>query len=346
MRNAYFSFSNAVNKNVKQIFCLSVALSFIWNVALGQTPEPTSTPEDLSRLPDFQVQEIQKSASNGQYQIGDRIPLAVEIKADNVESGESLNLKLPEGTTKLEDLGWYLDPSTQFVGRSFRFLAAPIQTGKLTLPVLLVMKANDVAIGKTTPYTIQVSGPAEAKDKQGAELIDPSSVGLAAKYWILFSLAGVAILALIGLGIRKYLKTRTKAKPTVVPVVVHDPLHITAMKKIDNLYRTYPFTLDNLKPISFGVSEILKEFFSKRFQVEAQESTTDEMIELLRKQALSGENLREIQTLFSDLDLVKFTKSENYTHFDEDKYNEFKVKANLIIQKWAVRVHQSEVRPT
>ncbi len=342
MQNVYSNFSNVVNKSAKRVFSLSLVLSLFWSVAEAQSPSPSSTP-DLSRLPDFQVQEIQKNQNN-QYQIGDRIPLSVEISSDGVESGETLSLKIPEGSGKLEDMGWYVDPSTQFVGRSFRFLAAPIQTGKLTLPVLLVMKSNDVAIGKTTPYTIQVIGPAEQKEKQGAELIDPSSIGLATKYWILFSVIGVLIAGLLIYGIKKYLKKRSKVKPTEVPIVIQDPPHVTAMKKIDNLYRAHPFTRENLKPVTFGVSEILKEFFSKRFQVDAQESTTDEMIELLRHQALTGENLREIQTLFQDLDLVKFTKSENYTHFDEDKYNEFKVKANLIIQKWAIRTHQSEVR--
>jgi hypothetical protein len=60
------------------------------------------------------------------------------------------------------------------------------------------------------------------------------------------------------------------------------------------------------------------------------------MIELLRREAISGESLREIQVLFQDLDLVKFTKVENYSHFDSAKYQDFKVKSQLIIQKWTL----------
>ena len=190
---------------------------------------------------------------------------------------------------------------------------------------------------------IQVSGPEGDKTKP-AELIDPSVIGLPTKYWILFSVLGLGVILGLGYFIRKALKGRKKPNAPL-PKIQLDPPHVMAMKKIDALYRKYTYDRENLKPVSFGVSEILKEFFSERFKVDAREATSDEMIELLRREAIQGENLREIQLLFSDLDLVKFTKNESYSHFDEDKYNEFKVKANLIIQKWALRVHSSEVKP-
>jgi hypothetical protein len=342
MQNVYSNFSNVVNRSAKALLALGTGILMLGTALAAEAPAPSATP-DISRLPEFTIQEVQKNAANGQYQIGDRIPLSIEIKSDQADAGEALSLKLPDDNEKLEDLGWYIDPSTQSLGTSFRFLVSPIQTGRMTLPTLLIMKADNIAIGKTTPYVIQVSGPTE-KDAKEAELIDPSSIGLAAKYWVLFSAIGIAVLGLLFYGIRKFIKSRQKDGGISVPVRHRDPDHVLALKKIEALYAEHAYSLENLKPVGFGVSEILKEFFENRFKVEALESTTDEMVELLRKEAISGESLREIQLLFQDLDLVKFTKRENYSHFDEQKYLDFKVKANHIIQKWALRQHSSEVK--
>lgn len=308
--------------------------------AFGQTPSPTYA-QDLSKVPELTVQEVQKSASNGQYQIGDRIPLSIEIKSIQAEPGETISLKPVDETTKLEDLGWYIDPSTQFLGGNFRFLVSPIQTGRMSLPPLFVLKSDQTIIGKTSPYVIQVTGPSESESKT-AELIDPSKISLATRYWILFGLMTVMLVGGVFYGIRKYRSLRKKELPPALPTVPVDPEHVVALKKIEALYGQYPYSIENLKPLSFGISEILKEFFARRFKVGSLESTSDEMIELLRREAISGENLREIQVLFQDLDLVKFTKRENYSHFDEDKYLNFKIKSNLIIQKWALRRHSSE----
>jgi hypothetical protein len=245
-------------------------------------------------------------------------------------------LKLPEGSSKLEDQGWYLDPSTQLLGSIFRFVVSPIQTGKLTLPTLLLLRGEVEYLGRTKPYSINVAA-LEQKDGKPPELLEPTPTSLPTKYWIIFSTITLGLALIIFYFIRRHL-IKKRNRPQVMPVLVREPDHVIALKLLNSLYSNTPYSLENLKPIAFGVSDILKEFFSSRFKIDASESTTDEMIELLRKQALPGENLREIQVLFQDLDLVKFTKKEHYTAFDESKYQEFKVKAQTLIQKWTLVV--------
>jgi hypothetical protein len=296
-------------------------------------PSTSPTP-DLTTVPQMTLQEATKNAAKT-YQIGDRINLLTEINSPTLENGDHLALKLPEGASKLEDQGWYIDPSSQFLGGVFRFIVSPIQTGALTLPTLLIQKEDGITIGRTAPYQIQVTGP-EKKDQKEAELLEITSRSLPIKYWILFSLLALFVMCGVSYLVYRTLKNRRK-KPTFIPKTQADPEHVVALRKINELYQTYPYEIVNLKPIAFGVSETLKEFFSKRFKIDAIESTSDEMIELLRKEAINGENLREIQTLFQDLDLVKFTKSENYSHFDQFKYQDLKVKSQLIIQKWTLK---------
>ena len=121
-----------------------------------------------------------------------------------------------------------------------------------------------------------------------------------------------------------------------VPVMKKESDHALALRSLELLFKKYPFSYENLKPVSFGISEILKNFFSSRFTIDAREATPDEMIALLRKEAIPREGLQEILNLFNDLDLIKFTKESDSGHFKEHHYQDFKIKAQSIIQKWAL----------
>jgi hypothetical protein len=351
MQNVCCTFLSAVSKSARNLllgfgilFLLEANLAFAdpstnasksSETSASALASPSPSP-DLTQVSLLPLSEAQKNP-NKTYQIGDRISLLVEMKGNLVENGDKLSLKLPDGSSKLEEQGWYVDPSTQYLNGIFRFIASPIQTGSLTLPTLLITKEDQTVIGRTATFSIQVTGP---EKKENPELIDITSSALPAKYWVLFSLLALIVMGLVSYGLVRFLKNRRK-KPKFMPDVPVELDHLRAIRKIDSFYQNFPYAIDNLKPVAFGVSETLKEFFSSRFKIDATEATTDEMIELLRKEAITNENLREIQLLFQDLDLVKFTKSENYGHFDESKYLDLKLKAQAIILKWKLVVSTS-----
>lgn len=333
--------NKSVSEKLKIAFVLGILLA--GNLAWAEDPSPSPTSgltagptPDLTQIPVTQLQEVQKN-STGSNQIGDRINLLAEIKTPGLENGEHLALKLPEGSSKLEDQGWYIDPSNQFLTGTFRFIVSPIQTGTLILPTLLIVKDDQTVVGRTSPFTVKVA-ELDKKEQAKPELLDIATSSLPAKYWVLIALVSIALMVLISYWIYRYQKFKRK-KPPLLPKVRNDADHVLALRKIEALYQKYPYEVENLKPVAFGVSETLKEFFSKRFKIDASEATTDEMLALLRKESVSNDNLREIQNLFLDLDLVKFTKSEHYRNFDEGKYSDFKLKAQLIVQKWAVHPH-------
>jgi hypothetical protein len=329
MPNNCCTFSNAASKSVKRsLSALGLALFFFTQSVMA---------EDLTQITVVPLQEVQKN-QNTAYQIGDRITLLAQIKSAGLENGDHLNLKLPEGSSKIEDQGWYLDPSTQFMSGSFRFVASPIQVGTLTLPTLLIVKDDQTIIARTLPFGIKVTGP----QKTGkSELLEITPSTLATKYWVMFSIITLVVMLCVSYFVYRYLKNRRK-KPKNKPKARIEADHVIALRKIDSLYQLYPYSVDHLKPLAFGVSETLKEFFSHRFKVDATESTTDEMLALLKKEAVSSDSLRDIKILFQDLDLIKFTSTENYRNFDEGKYLDFKVKAQLIIQKWILHTQAGE----
>ena len=347
MQKNYCTFLSDAKKSVKKV-SFAFTLRFVLGIASAiADPEPAPTAPkptpDLSQVAVAELQVLQKSSNNA-YQIGDRINFSAEIKARGLENGEHLSLKVPEGSSKLEDQGWYVDPSSQFMGGAFRFIASPIQTGTLTLPTLLIVKDDQTVLARTSPFTAKVTGPGQNKENKAPELIEITPSSLPMKYWILFSLLGLILFLTLGYFIYRFIQNKKKIPPGM-PTVKIDPDHIIALRKIDLIYQKYPFELVNLKPLAFGVSDTLKEFFSHRFKIDATEATTDEMLALLKKEALSEESLKEIRTLFQSLDLIKFTTSDHYRHLDEQNYLDYKTRANFIIQKWALAPQSPEVRP-
>lgn len=331
MPKVWCDFLNAVNKNVKQatIVC-SIAFLAMTSVAFADGVEAV-----LPSLPELELKVVQKNENGNQYQLGDRIRLYVELTPEQLLNQNSFAISPPPGGSKLEDQGWYLDPQPLLISNNLQFVVSPIRAGKITLPTLVISKEDKSGLARTSPFTVEVVA---LQGKQAPnELLDPLDIGLAAKYWALFVSISLLVLALSVFFIRRYLKNRRQVKPISIPVVKKDPDHVIALNALDQLYKKYPFSNDNLKPVSFGISEILKHFFSDRFHTDAKESTTDEMIVLLRKESIPSDGLREIQSLFNDLDLIKFTKNRDYAHFSEQHYIEFKVKAQSLIQKWAQR---------
>ncbi len=339
MLNTCFNSLNAVNKNVKTL--LGVFSVLLLSAAAAPSPAPSAA-DPL--LPELAIQEVQKGPNGNQYQAGDRISLQVTLKAEESMNENAITLGLPKGGPTLEDQGWYLDPNTQTLNGTLRFIVSPVQVGPLTLPSLFIAYGEGKPFARTSTYSIQVSAP---KSEPGAkpELLPIIAIGLPFRYWLLLFVS-TAILTFLGYQLyQRYRKNQARAKPVHIPVVTPEPDHVIALQKIDQIFASYPFSIPNLKPVSFGCSEVLKEFFSRRFKIDAAESTTDEMIELLRREALNKDNLKEIQNLFLDLDLIKFTSEENYQSIKEEKYLELKVKSQMIVQKWKLQIESRGETP-
>ena len=302
-------------------------------------PQAQPTPEAV--LPEFGIHEAGTASPDHQIRVGDRVTLQIELKGQLAEPGPTLTLKPAKAEEKPEDLGWFMDPSTLNQNGILRFVVSPLKGGSLTLPSLFISNAEDKPLAKTSPFTLTVIAPTQA-DTGKPDLLDVISIGLPFRYWVLLA---VALLLLAGLGWSLYLryqKLKRAEKPSHLPVIKAEPDHLIALRKLDTLFGAHPFSPENLKRVSFGVSEILKEFFSRRFQIDALESTTDEMILLLRKEALSSEQLREIQTLFNELDLYKFTKIESYPKVYPETQDALKIKAQVLIQKWALIIAEPQ----
>lgn len=318
LKSSWF-FSNDVKRSAKLFLIL--ALTPAWGLATELPPEVVLSPATAA-------------GATEPVLIGDRITLQTIAGALPSAVDEIISLQPLDEKTRLEDLGWYLVRGTLNQNGILRFIASPLKTGDLTLPPLLITGAGGKALGRTAPLTIKVAGPTVKPDEK-PDFVEVVAIKLPSRYWFFLGLLLILAVVLLRWVYLRYLKGKKRVETAYTPSAPPEPDHVVALRKLDDLFIRHPFTPEHLKIISFGVSEIIKEFFSKRFKIDALESTTDEMIMLLRREALSGEQLRAIQLLFQELDQFKFTKIEDFPPVYEETQSNLKIKATLIIQKWA-----------
>ena len=311
---------------------LLVLPAFGW--ADPSVPSPSPVPPSEPAI-ELEVREASARESEKEIQVGDRLTLQAELKGTPIEPGEKLVLK-PLDEKAFQDSGWFLDPATLNQGGSVRFLASPLKGGELVFPALSISDESGKLLAKTRSSMFKVKG-FEVSQEEEPRLLDVVSISLPKRYWV-FGFLLLLSAALLLRVLWKRIQAAKKAAPSPPPVPARLELdHERAIRKLEELFDGLPFAPEALKPLSFGISEILKEFFSKRFHVEALESTTDEMLSLLRREALTLEQLRAIQLLFTELDHFKFLKTSDYPRVTEETRTNLKIKATLIIQKWALQ---------
>jgi hypothetical protein len=136
------------------------------------------------------------------------------------------------------------------------------------------------------------------------------------KLW-LYILIGVAVVA-IALFVVWYLRRR-RLLQTEVGVVLLPP-HVEANKALVELHHRKLWQNGNFKAYYTQLSMILRRYVSRRWEVQALESTTNELIAILRgidMPGLSRDNLIEI---LRTADMVKFAKAEPEAEHNEECY--------------------------
>jgi hypothetical protein len=333
MLNNCYVFFSFVKRKSKSLILLS--LLTVFNNSIGWA-------EDYTSLPSVRISPSIKNETADRYPIGSRILVSLPLPAGEASNLQTkYSIQVPEGSSPLQDQGWIIDPSFSVISGNLQLIVIPVQSGTLTLPLLILYKTDSQSqqpFLRTEPWSITVTAP-EVDAKKEPEFLPPTSVSLATQVWIFLILGIGLMIALTVYALRKYIQSRPAPAPLQKPVVAPDPEHVIAFKKLDALFsaNTDQDLKASFKPIAFGVSDILKEFFSARFKIDAKESTTSELFQILSDAGLTSSNKKDIQLLFHDLDLVKFTQIENYRHFDANTYKSIRNQAEAIISKWGGR---------
>lgn len=123
--------------------------------------------------------------------------------------------------------------------------------------------------------------------------------------WIWVVLGSAAIAFFVGLITSKLWKNRATLIPSAPPI----PPHVIALKALQSLMNKGLLEQDECKPFYTELSLILRTYLEGRFNLNAPEETTEEIVEALsRSPELNGGQRNILQEFMRQADMVKFAK--------------------------------------
>jgi len=202
---------------------------------------------------------------------------------------DQTDLSLVEQSQKITitsfDSGSYIIPYFEFQINEKLF-----QTGALHIEV------RPMAVD-TSKAIFDIRGPIE----EPFSIIDWTK-----ENWIL-----ITIILLIFIGaivLIYYLKNRPEKIKEEIKVVT--PPHIIGLQKLQKLKEDQLWQSGKVKMYHSEISEIIREYIEKRYEVHALENTTDEIMQSLRFHSIQPNILAKLNQVLILSDLVKFAKEK------------------------------------
>ncbi len=183
------------------------------------------------------------------------------------------------------DTGFYVIPSFYFIDRdtrdSIRTEALPLEV--LTLEIDTTKGITDIKLPFDVPLTFMEILP--------------------------YLVVGILLLGLIILII--YLRKKRKTKPEVKPVSIkpQEPAHLWALRNLDDLAKQKLWQKGKIKLYYSRLTEIIWLYLEYRFEIQAREQTTAEIIDACGSATeLKIDLIENLRNILELADLVKFAK--------------------------------------
>ena len=188
-----------------------------------------------------------------------------------------------------------------------RFAVQSFDTGRFVLPSLAFITMQGDSFYSDSIAIAFLEVPLDTTNaifdiKQPREV--PFNFAEAQPYiWGGFGL--LLLIALVYFFIRKFAKNPTTKEEVVVLI----PCEIEAQEALQNLKSKAYIEKGLVKNHYVELTEILRHYFDRQFEIDTLESTTDETLALLKDHNLEAKLLEQITDLLVEADLVKFAKS-------------------------------------
>ncbi len=232
--------------------------------------------------------------------------------------GDSVAYSLRGGTDPNAESDWHIDSKVGGLKLGFLFrpgkLFTPLMAGELSLPSVPVVNAAGDLVAKTDPLVIKIeSNLSEAERNTGTPpKAEPAigPLGLPFPIWIQTAVGFALLLGVLILAYYLFRAVKRRAARALKAMLPRKPYDLAALERLDLLLKEGHLEKGNFKRFYFGISESLKFYLGERFSFDAQESTTTELMALLRERGgapgLSESVVNRIGTLFESMDPVKF----------------------------------------
>lgn len=121
-------------------------------------------------------------------------------------------------------------------------------------------------------------------------------------YW-----GGATLLLLAGLILLWYYWVKKRKKKEVKPVILEPP-HVIALRELEKLKQEAIWKENRTKEFHSAISEILRAYIERRYHFPALESTTDEIMSVIKTKVITQEQKENLEQILRLSDLVKFAK--------------------------------------
>jgi hypothetical protein len=190
-----------------------------------------------------------------------------------ITSFEPGNLTIPAIKFKIDDKNYYSDP----------------------IPLLVNTVAVDTAKGMYDVYPIY-----EVEYTFAEKATDFSK-----QYWHWFLIVGLLIVIFI-----LYKKYKNRPVEYIAPPEIIIPAHIKALQTLNQLKFDKAWEDENRKKYYSDLTDTVRQYLEDRFEIQALEQTTSEIIQDLKQADISADDKAFLQQILQQADFVKFAKFE------------------------------------
>lgn len=185
-------------------------------------------------------------------------------------------------------------------------------TGFIVVPPLaftITKNGGQAVLYKTDPLTLEVYkikvNPA-ADIKEIKPILNAPLTFRELIPWIV----GAIVLALIIYALLKYLKYRKRPKLEIPQVKIKIPVWEIALQKLEALKLEQLWQKGDIKEYYTRITDILREYFEMRFNVNAAEMTSSEIIEAVSPHIPEKDAMAPLKNLLFLSDMAKFAKGQ------------------------------------
>lgn len=185
-------------------------------------------------------------------------------------------------------------------------------SGTFVFPPLPILSADSSLLAQTQPLSFEVATVAVDTTAAIRDIKQPVRVLITFRELVPYILMGLAIAAIVALlvflfmkyGRKKHVKkVVAKPKPKIKP-------HILALTALEELRTKKLWQEGKVKPYYSELTDIVREYIDNRWEIDAPEMTSNEILNEIDGLKLSPELVEKLRFVLSTADLVKFAKWE------------------------------------
>lgn len=290
---------------------------------------------------------VQATLDRDSILIGEQIGLSLSVSGP---SGTINNIKWPAYrdtfSKNIEIISVDSVPDTMRTAATttlnLDYIITSWDSGTFAIPPLVVTWENGNAASDVLllySNTVYVDTTLAIKDIKEIYELDRTFWEWCADNWLTLTIIGIVVV--IGLFLWWFF-TRKKEEPEIVSAPAAPlPLHLATIKELEALDEQQLWQKGQYKAYYVGLTDILRAYIEKRYNLTAFEKTTDELTENLRFSDMEESARMQLKSILVVADLVKFAKEKPM-----DSENKRALQESIRLVDRTRPLHTPEMNPT